>query len=36
MRLARQEAAKTFKRPVWLLYCLYGNTPATRRWSAAA
>jgi hypothetical protein len=36
MRLARHEAAKTFKRPVWLLYCLYGNTPMARRWSASS
>jgi CHAT domain len=36
LRLARIDAAKTFKRPVWLLYCLYGNTSVTRRWSADA
>jgi CHAT domain-containing protein len=35
MRMTRQQAAKTFKRPVWLFYCLYGNTSVTRRWSAA-
>jgi len=34
MRLARIDAAKTFPRPVWLLYCLFGNTSVTRRWSA--
>lgn len=36
MRLARLAAAKTFRRPVWLLYCLYGNTSVTRRWSPTA
>jgi len=34
MRQARREAAKQFKKPIWLFYCLYGNPSVTKVWSA--
>lgn len=35
LRMARQDAARRFKRPVWLFYCLYGSPSVVRRWSMA-
>ncbi len=32
MRMAREEAATKFKRPVWLFYCLYGSPQINRTW----
>jgi hypothetical protein len=36
LKMARRDAARKFKRPLWLFYSIYGNVSAVRRWSAAA
>ncbi|MFG1377345.1 CHAT domain-containing protein [Xanthobacter autotrophicus] len=33
MRRAKQRAADTFRKPIWLYYCLYGHASACRAWS---